>query len=170
MIPHEFRDTRPHENSSAHVANDWIAAISGGRIRNPHFLDGFQHDLAQGNVTHVATQDAVASCKHLAFLNSPNDLRDSFDRENQSSPGTVSGVIREMNSINRINFYPDALQRKHGRAIPYVAIGHAGLNGEDVQRQSKLVHCITYNHSAVAFKMGRRQGGPSRTGVWREHI
>jgi hypothetical protein len=22
----------------------------------------------------------------------------------------------------------------------------------------KLVHCITYNHSAVAFKMGRRQG------------
>ena len=24
--------------------------------------------------------------------------------------------------------------------------------------QMKLVHCITYNHSAVAFKMGRRQG------------
>ena len=31
-------------------------------------------------------------------------------------------------------------------------------NFEVSDGRSSLVHCITYNHSAVAFKMGRRQG------------
>jgi hypothetical protein len=32
-----------------------------------------------------------------------------------------------------------------------------------------LVHRLTYNSDGVAFKMGRRQGGPSRTGGRRAH-
>jgi hypothetical protein len=33
-----------------------------------------------------------------------------------------------------------------------------------------LVHRLAYNGDVVAFKMGRRQGGPSRTGGKRAHI
>jgi hypothetical protein len=33
-----------------------------------------------------------------------------------------------------------------------------------------LVYRLTYNDDIVAFKMGRQQGGPSRTGVWTAHI
>jgi hypothetical protein len=32
-------------------------------------------------------------------------------------------------------------------------------------RDGTLVHRLAYNDDVVAFKMGRRQGGPSRTGV-----
>ena len=35
---------------------------------------------------------------------------------------------------------------------------------------TELVYRLTYNGDVVAFKMGRRQGGPSRTGVRRAHI
>jgi hypothetical protein len=33
-----------------------------------------------------------------------------------------------------------------------------------------LVHRLSYTGAIVAFKMGRRQGGPSRTGGRRAHI
>jgi len=36
-----------------------------------------------------------------------------------------------------------------------------------VPRASPLVYRLTYNGDVVAFKMGRRQGGPSRTGLRR---
>src|SRR5271165_5946790 len=35
---------------------------------------------------------------------------------------------------------------------------------EYAHRGSFLVHRLAYNGDVVAFKMGRRQGGPSRTG------
>jgi hypothetical protein len=35
----------------------------------------------------------------------------------------------------------------------------------DVDPISKLVHRLANNGDVVAFKMGRRQGGPSRTGA-----
>src|SRR5258708_22914601 len=38
------------------------------------------------------------------------------------------------------------------------------LNNLSVPRASPLVYRLTYNGDVVAFKMGRRQGGPSRTG------
>src|SRR5271166_6022927 len=35
---------------------------------------------------------------------------------------------------------------------------------QDNSSRCHLVHRLTYNDDVVAFKMGRRQGGPSRTG------
>ena len=37
------------------------------------------------------------------------------------------------------------------------------VHPEDLE--SPLVHRLAYNGGVVAFKMGRRQGGPSRSGV-----
>jgi hypothetical protein len=37
-------------------------------------------------------------------------------------------------------------------------------------RTKELMYRLTYNGDVVAFKMGRRQGGPSRTGSRRAHI
>jgi hypothetical protein len=34
----------------------------------------------------------------------------------------------------------------------------------------RLVQRLAYNDDIVAFKMGRRQGGPSRTGDGRAHV
>ena|SRR5580704_6752729 len=85
-----------------------------------------------------------------------------------------------------------------GRSDPYVAADQQALNifarfrhyhpavglhltvgnAKDVLEQVReqhvglglLVSCPRNTSYFVAIKMGRRQGGPSRTGEWREHI
>jgi hypothetical protein len=50
----------------------------------------------------------------------------------------------------------------------------AAVDEMDVPREGSssghLVYRLAYNGNVVAIKMGRRQGGPSRTGGRREHI
>jgi len=46
----------------------------------------------------------------------------------------------------------------------------AGFTFEDVAGLLRLVHQVSDWCSGVAIKMGRRQGGPSRTGGRKEHI
>ena len=41
---------------------------------------------------------------------------------------------------------------------------------EDEKRKRRLVHQVSDWCSGIAIKMGRRQGGPSRTGPKKEHI
>jgi hypothetical protein len=48
--------------------------------------------------------------------------------------------------------------------------GEAPVRAARLGGNCALVYRLAYSDDIVAFKMGRRQGGPSRTGVWRAHI
>jgi hypothetical protein len=50
------------------------------------------------------------------------------------------------------------------------AILASTLNANSFLERDSLVHRLIYTGDVVAFKMGRRQGGPSRTGGRRAHI
>jgi len=127
-------DPRADVDAGAVVADHRIAAVDRPRIVRLHPRHRIDDGGADAGVAHVAGQHGIAGRQHAAGLDAVDQGGDLLTAEHIAGPAAIAGVVGELHGVDRPDFRPQPLQRKHRAGVADMAVGHPRLNRQDVHR------------------------------------
>jgi hypothetical protein len=137
-IAKESVDAGLHIDTGVDIAQHRIAAPDRLGVGRSHAACSVEHDVGQGGVADVAGQQRIAAGQQAQRLDALHDLCDLVRRRGAPTPGAITGVVRELDRVDRPDLVAQSLQGKCCCPIADIAVGNMALEREEAHGRNHL--------------------------------
>ena len=172
MEAEEFFDAGADVDPGVGVADDGIAAIKCGGVGAADGGDGVQDGVADIGAAHIAGQHGIAAAEGVPRADSVNEVADGLASVDGAGPVAVARVVGELDGVDGPDLGAETLEGEDGAGVADMAVGHPGLDGENVHAasvsvSSRVIHVSKRGHAAlIAPRPMRWATSTPATGFW----